>query len=68
MITCQENGITPYTYFFYILDKLRTVDKQNTEELRKLLPYSSELPQCMKQLSVGEAKQKLRELEKEASM
>lgn len=68
MITCQENGITPYTYFFYILDKLRTVDKQNTEELRKLLPYSSELPQCMEQLSVGKAKQKLRELEKEASM
>lgn len=64
-ITCIENKISPYGYFLHILKKLPNMDLNDKEELRKLLPYSSELPDYLRLMSPYEAKQKVRELAKE---
>ena len=56
MITARQNGRHPYGYFEYILEKLPSMDLTNEEELRKLLPYSDELPVWTKILNQREIK------------
>lgn len=58
VITCQLNRIDPYMYFTYILERLPSMDLSNEEELRKLLPYSDELPEYVRTLT----KKEIREL------
>jgi transposase len=51
VITCIENRVQPYMYFSYLLEKLPNMDIGDEEALRKLLPYSSELPEYTRILS-----------------
>lgn len=61
VITAIENRIHPYLYFTYILEKLSNMDLGNEEELRKLLPYSKELPEHTKILSKSEIEKILKQ-------
>ena len=61
MITCEQNGINPYTYLIHIFETLPGMDLTDKEALRKLLPYSEELPSYTKMMNRKEIKQILEE-------
>ncbi len=61
VITCEQNGINPYMYFMYLFQTMPNLDLNNKEQLRKLLPYSKQLPDYTKILSKQEIKQILSE-------
>lgn len=63
MLSAKANGYTTYGYFSYLFDNIRYVDLNNKEELRKLLPYSSEIPEYYKIMTKSEIKKKIKELE-----
>ncbi|WP_339060574.1 IS66 family transposase [Tepidibacillus marianensis] len=42
--TAKENKLIPFEYLRYLLEKLPNMDITNSNELDKLLPWSSELP------------------------
>ena len=42
--TAKENNLNLFNYIQYLLEKLPNIDVKNKEELDKLLPWSSELP------------------------
>lgn len=45
--TALLNHLKPYTYLTYILDELRKMGAfPKEEELKKLLPWSEDLPEC----------------------
>lgn len=62
VITCIQNKISPYGYFLHVLKKLPNMDLKNEEELRKLLPYSKDLPDYLELLTPQAAKAKVRQL------
>lgn len=61
VITCIENNINPYMYFYHIFETLPNIDTKDTLELRKLLPYSKELPKSTKTLTKSEIRKILEE-------
>lgn len=56
VITCLENRINPYMYFTHLFENLPNMDLKDKEALRKLLPYSQELPSYTRILSQKEIK------------
>jgi len=42
--TAKENGLIPFEYVTYLLEKLPNMDMSKVEELDKLLPWSKDLP------------------------
>lgn len=50
-ITCEENGVNPYMYFMHLFKEMPDMDLKDKDALRKLLPYSEELPHYTKILS-----------------
>ena len=54
VITCIENNINPYMYFYHIFEILPNIDISDKKALRKLLPYSKELPKSTKTLTKSE--------------
>lgn len=42
--TAKENGLIPFEYITYLLEKLPNMDLRQVEELDKLLPWSKDLP------------------------
>lgn len=46
--TAKANKLKPYEYLTYILEEMRTIDIQDKEAMKKLLPYSKELPSNLK--------------------
>lgn len=42
--TAKENGLMPFNYMTYLLEKLPNIDLQDTTQLDKLLPYYTDLP------------------------
>ena len=61
MITCEQNGINPYTYLIHIFETMPGMDLTDKEALRKILPYSEELPSYTKMMNRKEMKQILDE-------
>lgn len=61
MLSAQENKLTAYMYMEYVLERLPNIRPDNEEELRKLLPYYSELPSYLNQLSKSEIKKLLKQ-------
>ena len=64
IITCEQNGINPYMYLMYLFETLPHTDLADKEALRKLLPYSEELPSYVKMMSKKEIRQVLEEEKK----
>lgn len=64
IITCEQNGINPYMYLMYLFETLPHTDLADQEALRKLLPYSEELPSYVKMMSKKEIRQVLEEEKK----
>ena len=60
-ITCEENGINPYMYFMHLFKEMPDMDLKDKDALRKLLPYSEELPHYTKTLSRKEIQKILSE-------
>jgi len=56
MITCIENKINPYMYFTHLFENLPNMDLKDSDSLRKLLPYSGELPAYTRILTQKEIK------------
>lgn len=56
MITCIENKINPYMYFTHLFENLPNMDLTDINALRKLLPYSGELPDYTRILTQKEIK------------
>lgn len=46
--TAKANHIKPFEYLAYILEVMRHINMQDKDALRKLLPYSEELPSYLK--------------------
>lgn len=47
METAKENRLNVFQYFIYLFETLPNIDLTNNEELQRLLPWSTELPeQC----------------------
>ena len=46
--TCIANKIKVEPYLNYVLDRLAVIDTENKSEIRKLLPYSKDLPEYLK--------------------
>ena len=44
METAKENNLHVFHYFVYLLETLPNIDIKNTEELKKLVPWSKDLP------------------------
>lgn len=44
METAKENGLNPFAYLTYLLDRLPNVDITNPAMLDDLLPWSANLP------------------------
>lgn len=42
--TAKENGLIPFNYLTYLLERLPNINLKHPEQLDKLLPYSSEIP------------------------
>ena len=42
--TAKENGLIPFSYLTYLLEKLPNINLDDPEQLDKLLPYSTEIP------------------------
>lgn len=42
--TAKENGLIPFYYLTYLLEKLPNINLNDPEQLDKLLPYSTEIP------------------------
>lgn len=61
VITCIENNINPYMYFYHIFEILPNIDISDKNALRKLLPYSKELPKSTKTLTKSEIRKILEE-------
>lgn len=64
VITCEENGINPYMYLMYLFETLPHTDLTDKEALRKLLPYSDQLPSYVRMMSKKEVRQILEEEKK----
>ena len=64
VITCEENGINPYMYLMYLFETLPHTDLTDKEALRKLLPYSDQLPSYVRMMSKNEVRQILEEEKK----
>ena len=45
--TALLNHLKPYAYLTYILDELRKIGVFSKEELKKLLPWSEQLPELL---------------------
>jgi hypothetical protein len=43
--TAKENGLIPFEYLTYILERLPNIDLKDSQQLDQLLPYSQELPE-----------------------
>lgn len=64
VITCEQNGINPYMYFMYLFETMPDMDLDDKEQLRKLLPYSDDLPEYTRTMSQKEMKQILKDQKK----
>ena len=64
VITCEQNDINPYMYFMYLFKTMPGMNLDDKEQLRRLLPYSKQLPSYTKVLSNKEMKQLLNEQKK----
>ena len=64
IITCEQNGINPYMYLMHLFETLPHTDLTDQEALRKLLPYSEELPSYVKMMSKKEIRQVMEEVKK----
>ena len=56
VISCIENKLNPYMYFMHLFEELPQIDLSNEDELKKYLPYSTQLPAYTKTLSKSELK------------
>ncbi|EPZ49158.1 IS66 family transposase, partial [Alicyclobacillus acidoterrestris] len=46
--TAKENGLSPLHYLTYLFEQMPNVDIDNPETLRDLLPWSSALPESVR--------------------
>lgn len=48
--TAKANGVNPYHYLKYLLDTLPMINRNNDEELEKLVPWNPELKATIKEI------------------
>ena len=46
--TAKANGLVAFNYLTYLFEKLPNIDLENYEELDALLPWSNQLPDCLR--------------------
>ncbi len=46
--TCRANNIKVEQYLTYVFDQIAIINQNDENEIRKILPYSSELPNYLK--------------------
>ncbi|MFA5670804.1 MAG: IS66 family transposase [Balneolaceae bacterium] len=48
--TAKENGLTPFNYITYLLERLPNINLEDKDQLDALLPYSTSLPSSCRSL------------------